>query len=146
MKKLLLATVAIATLSQPIHARDNGGWATNPESWRKWFPTVMMPDQLPATSSCCGEADAYESDIYETDRNGDIIAVITDGTGGLLKEQIPDGTRIKIPAKKVVIREAGTNPTGHGWVFLAPYTESGTDFRTNPQDRHVFCWVAPTGL
>jgi hypothetical protein len=97
-------------------------------------------------SSCCGEADAYEADEYEVDKEGNITAVVTNGAGGGSKIMVPDGTRIKIPAKKVVVREANTNPTGHGWVFLAPYTEHSGDVRANPEDRHVYCWVAPAGI
>ena len=44
--------------------------------------------------SCCGEADAYEADIFEAE-GGHYVAVITDGKG-----EIPNGTKIPVPNHK----------------------------------------------
>ena len=54
--------------------------------------------------SCCGEADAYEADIFEVE-GGHYVAVITDGKG-----EIPNGTKIPVPNNKIKWDEG--NPKG----------------------------------
>src|SRR5262249_36543242 len=41
--------------------RDDPEWERRPPHIRKWFQSLMQPDD-PRTS-CCGEADAYEADL-----------------------------------------------------------------------------------
>lgn len=107
----------------PAQARNSGQWADVPTNIREWFRTLMQPDN--PQMSCCGEADAYEADVFETE--GDhYIAVITDGHG-----VIPDGTRISIPNKK--LKYDSGNPTGHGIVFIG----SGGN---------LYCYVVPGGV
>jgi hypothetical protein len=148
MNKAILLAALLATT--PLAARDNGNWSTNPQSWREWFPRVHQPDTLVfnTPTSCCGEADAYETDLFEVAPNGDIIAIITDGTGGENKVTVPDGTRIRIPASAIVLdqHEVASNPTGHGWVFLGNFLDDGTtgNYQDSPSYRHVYCYVAPT--
>ena len=103
--------------------RDNGQWAQVDPRISNWFSSLTRPDR-PMTS-CCGEADAFESDIFDQE-NGHYVAVITNGRG-----IIPDLTRIEIPNEKIKY-DAG-NPTGHGWVFLS-------------LSREVYCYVTPGGI
>lgn len=125
---LLIGLTAVA----PAHARD-GGWEDTPPNVRHWYQGLMQPDN--PTVSCCGEADAYESDDYEVD--GDtIVAIITDERGdtfpnGTTRPHIEPGTKIRVPAYKVKW-DAG-NPTGHGIIFL-----SGAGA--------IYCYVAPGGV
>jgi hypothetical protein len=60
---------------------------------RRWFQGLRQPDN--PRVSCCGEADAYEADIFEVD-GGHYVAVITDGKG-----EIPNGTKIPVPNHKM---------------------------------------------
>jgi hypothetical protein len=72
--------------------RDNGQWENSPLHVRRWFQGLRQPDN--PRVSCCGEADAYEADIFEVE-GGHYVAVITDGKG-----EIPIGTRIPVPNHK----------------------------------------------
>jgi hypothetical protein len=104
------------------NARDNGQWGDTPPSVRQWFQSLMQPDN--PHMSCCGEADAFEADIFEID--GDhYVAIITDGKGVM-----SPGTRIAIPNQKMKWDKG--NPTGHGIVFIGSRGE-------------VYCYVTPGG-
>ena len=59
---------------------------------------------------CCGEADAYEADLFEVDEDR-CVAIVTDGRG-----DIPNGTKIPIPNHKLKWDEG--DPTGHGIIFI----------------------------
>jgi hypothetical protein len=93
-----------------------------------WFQNLMQPDNPQV--SCCGEADAFEADDFETtvDEHGETIyvAIITNGKGA-----IPEGTRIPIPNSK--IKWDDPNPTGHGIIFIST---TGT----------VYCYCPPAGI
>ena len=67
---------ALALLSLPAFARDNGQWGNQPLAVRQWFQGLMQPDNK--TQSCCGEADAYEADNFEV-KDDQYVAIITDG-------------------------------------------------------------------
>lgn len=118
-KYVLLFLLLIA----PAVAREDGNWSRGSEMIKQWFSELMRPD-APAYS-CCGEADAFESDIFTQTANGSYEAVITDGKGLL-----PNGTHIVIPDAK--IKWDRGNPTGHGWVFLSSAGE-------------VYCYITPAG-
>jgi hypothetical protein len=110
-------------------AHDYGQWGNQEPHVRKWFNGLMMPD-MPAFS-CCGKADAYWSDSFES--NGDAyVAVITDtrDDAPLGRPHIAPGTRIPIPNYRIKWDQG--NPTGHGWVFI------GGD--------EVFCYLPPGGV
>jgi hypothetical protein len=67
--------------------------ADSPAAIRQWFPSLMQPDN--STVSRCGEADAFEVDMFEVE--GDhYVAVVTHGKG-----VIPNGTRIPVPNSNV---------------------------------------------
>lgn len=104
-------------------ARDSGQWAAQPPAVRQWFQSLMQPDN--PSSSCCGEADAFEADSYDV--NGDeYVAIITNGKG-----EIPEGSRIPVPNKK--IKWDRGNPTGHGIIFIGNFGE-------------VLCYIPPGGV
>jgi len=124
---LPLLTVAV---DSRLSARDLGQWETVDPSISRWYKSLMMPDN--PTISCCGEADAYYADVFETD--GDrYVAVITDtrDDAPLRRHHVAPGTRIIVPNTKLKV-DSG-NPTGHGVIFLST---SDT----------VFCYVAPGGI
>jgi hypothetical protein len=104
-------------------ARDNGQWENSPPHIRQWFQGLKQPDH--PTVSCCGEADAYEADIFEVEADH-YVAVITDGKG-----EIPNGTKILVPNHKIKWDEG--NPTGHGIIFMGSQGQ-------------VLCYVAPGGV
>jgi hypothetical protein len=114
---------ALALLSLPALARDNGQWGNQPLAVRQWFQGLMQPDNK--TQSCCGEADAYEADNFEV-KGDQYVAIITDGKG-----VIPNGTRIPVPNQKIKWDEG--NPTGHGILFIGIGGQ-------------VYCYVAPGGV
>ena len=108
---------------RPLLARDSPQWAGAGESVRRWFQSLMQPDN--PSISCCGEADAFEADTFEVE--GDhYVAVVTDGKG-----VIADGTWIPVPNNKMKF-DAG-NPTGHGIIFIG-------------SEGQVYCYVAPGGV
>jgi hypothetical protein len=104
-------------------ARDNGQWEGSPPEVRRWSQGLRQPDNPAA--SCCGEANAYEADIFEVETDH-YVAIITDGKG-----DIPNGTKIAIPNNKMKWDEG--NPTGHGIIFIGLQGQ-------------VFCYVAPGGV
>jgi hypothetical protein len=104
-------------------SRPSPQWASEPANIRQWFQSLMQPDQ--PYMSCCGEADAFEADLFEVE--GDhYVAIVTDGKG-----LIANGTRIPVPNAKMKW-DAG-NPTGHGVIFIGGQGQ-------------VYCYVAPGGV
>src|SRR5208282_6732862 len=76
--KMLKSFLALAFLTLPAAARDNGQWGNEPTYVREWFQGLMQPDNK--YLSCCGEADAFEADSFEV--SGDqYVAIITNGKG-----------------------------------------------------------------
>ena len=130
---LLLATTTA-------YGRPNEKWAQVSPERRDFFRDAHMPDS--PRVSCCGLADAYEADDFDTDPDGGLVAIITcnepdvpdtdkcriqaprvyeDEEGNQLEIPArPPGTRIKIPAEKILKPRAPDNKTGHGWVFINP--------------------------
>lgn len=104
-------------------ARDNGQWESSPPHIRRWFQELMQPDNPRAP--CCGEADAYEADLFEIDEDR-YVAIITDGKG-----EIPNGTKIPVPNHK--LKWDNGNPTGHGIIFIGG-------------NGQVYCYVVPGGV
>jgi hypothetical protein len=119
---LILLGLTVLALGAPAVARDNGQWASAPSEIREWFQALRQPDH--PRISCCGEADAFEADQFETE--GDhYVAIITDGKG-----VIQNGTRISVPNTKMKFDRG--NPTGHGIIFIG--------------DRgQIYCYVTPGG-
>ena len=124
----VLCWIFLIMLAVAAHSRDLGQWGDTEQS--SWYKTLMQPD-LPAVS-CCGEADAYWADSYET--VGDqYIAIITDPRpdGPLQRRHVDIGTKIVVPNNKLKFDQS--NPTGHGLIFL-----SRADY--------VFCYLPPGGV
>ena len=112
------------------NARDLGQWGDQDPATRKWFNSLMIPG-VP-TTSCCGKADAYWADSFES-KDGQYVAIITDPRpdSPLGRAHIEPGTRILIPNSSINWGQ-GKNPTGHGWVFIL--------------DNIVFCYLPPEGI
>lgn len=118
---ILLALFVLIILCGLAFARDDGQWSDAPATNRTWFQNLMQPDN--PSVSCCGEADAYEADIF-FERDGHYVAVIT-------HEGSPrQGQQINIPNHKIKWDKG--NPTGHGIVFMGTTGE-------------VYCYVTPSG-
>jgi hypothetical protein len=109
--------------------RDDPEWENSPPHIRKWFQGLMQPDH-PRTS-CCGDADAYEADLFERDGNNWVAIVTGQGPGVANKPHIPEGTRISVPNSKMKWDQG--NPTGHGIIFIGSNGE-------------VYCYVTPALL
>src|SRR5260370_16505023 len=78
-----IVILAVALLSLPALARDNGQWGNRPAALRQWFQNLMQPDNQ--YLSCCGEADAYEADSFAA-TGEQLVASIPD-----VKTGIPNG-------------------------------------------------------
>jgi hypothetical protein len=133
---IILSTIAVA------QAEPGPQWSKSPPQVRQWFQSLMQPDN-PA-QSCCGEADAVEADIYESE--GDhYIAVITDGRG-----IVPTGTRIPVPNQKIKWDKG--NPTGHGILFISGEVTIRDDqgyvyvMVDGDRGRVLYCYVPPSGV
>jgi hypothetical protein len=109
--------------------RDDPEWKNLPEHIRRWFQGLTQPDH-PRTS-CCGEADAYEADLFERDGNNWVAIITGQGPGVTNKPYIPEGTRISVPNSKMKWDDG--NPTGHGIIFIGNKGE-------------VYCYVTPALL
>jgi hypothetical protein len=119
---LILLGLTVLAPGAPAVARDNGQWASAPSEIREWFQGLRQPDH--PRISCCGEADAFEADQFETE--GDhYVAIITDGKG-----VIQNGTRISVPNTKMKWDRG--NPTGHGIIFIGDHGQ-------------IYCYVTPGG-
>jgi hypothetical protein len=104
-------------------------WEKSPPHIRKWFQSLMQPDH-PRTS-CCGEADAYEADLFERDGKNWVAVITGQGPGVANKPYIAEGTRISVPNSKMKWDQG--NPTGHGIIFIGGSGE-------------VYCYVTPALL
>lgn len=106
----------------PIYIRENEyGWTNN------------CPEGSTFHQSCCGIADAYEADEVAVDPDGTTYAVLTCNEPRHCEEvkgkiaRTP-GSRYKIPPNKVLVNHDPINNTGHGVVWISPYSfnEDGT--------------------
>lgn len=121
-RALRSALVAAIAATSGAEGRPDTRWDSAPVVIQRWFQDLMQPDH--PRQSCCGEADAFEADVFEVE--GDhYVAIITDGRG-----VFPAGRRIPVPNSKMKF-DSG-NPTGHGLIFIGP---SG----------QIYCYVTPGG-
>jgi hypothetical protein len=100
-------------------------------------------------TNCCGEADAYWADEFETNDEGNLVAIVTDprddnqfhrGVTGAARVHVPIGTRVEIPQRKIItFPQQPPNKTHHGWVWLSPYTDENND----PISWNVICYLSP---
>ena len=121
------AAMALGLLAVGVcHAKPGGDWSQVDPEVREWIGQLVMPDRSDNVS-CCGEADAYEADLGETDEAGHNYAIIT-GTRG---NPLPVGTKLLVPPEKIQNRQG--NPSGHVIVF------------TN-ENKNVFCFVPNGGM
>jgi hypothetical protein len=106
--------------------------------------TLRWPNGQTYKASCCGEADAYEADDFDTDADGNLYAVLTcndprdcEEVKGKLAR--PPGARFKIPAEKVLVNRNPVNDTGHGWVWISATSTDGDG------DPAIYCYAPPAG-
>lgn len=127
---VVLIGTALFLCLRASQARDVGQWEGSDPALRKWYQSLMQPDN--PTISCCGESDAYWADevVIEGDK---VFAVITDTRedAPLGRLHVPPGTKIEIPRHKYTFRYG--NPTGHKILFLG-------------SQRQVFCFVDNGGV
>jgi len=111
-------------------ARDLGQWQNQDPRIAAWFKRQMQPDNPQV--SCCGEAEAYETNDFEM-KGDQYFAIVTDtrDDGPLMRQHIPAGTRIYIPPHKMKRTNDDPNPTGNGLVFIGPRGQ-------------VWCYFAPS--
>lgn len=121
--------IAFAISTSVAFARDLGQWEAQPTTVRQWYRKLMEPDH--PYISCCGEADAYWADQFESS-DGQYVAIITDDRpdGPLGRPHRNVGERIVVPNNK--IKSDGGNPTGHGIIFIGA-------------GNMVYCYVTPAG-
>ncbi len=133
LKLTFLAVVFICIFTAVAFGRDLGQWASTDYEVKYWFQHLMQPDN--PTMSCCGEADAYYADGFET-QGDQYVAIITDERpdGPLLRAHVDVGTKILIPNTKIKFDQS--NPTGHGLVFM---NKSGGYVPTTV----VYCYLPP---
>jgi hypothetical protein len=91
-----------------------------------------------AVQMCCGEADAFEADDFDQ-KDGEYIAIVTDGKANMWRPGLPNGTRIRVPNSQ--IRWMPRNPTGHGVLFVRRGWNAAV-----PGSIYVYCYFPPTGL
>lgn len=97
---------------------------------RQWFGELKRQDKMP--DACCGEADAYEADIFKHNPRtalepwGSYDVTITNGEDehpwpdGTHRTPIKNGTVVHVPGNKInPPSETKNNPTGHSWLFVA---------------------------
>lgn len=133
---LIMAASAICTFlllyaCAPGHAE---GWDTESNDLASWFATQTV-------KYCCDRRDAYLADDFESDPDGNYVAIITDGSANPLydKPAIPNGTRIVVP--KTAIRTVPPAP-GHGVIFLQKNRPEGVPIEKS----YVFCYFPPGGV
>lgn len=115
-------------LIDPAKARYDPEWENSPPHVRAWFQSLMQPDN--PHMSCCGEADAYEADMFEVDGDN-YVAIITAQGPAVQKPYIKEGTRINVPNSKMKWDKG--NPTGHGIIFIGLQGQ-------------IYCYIAPGGV
>src|SRR6476469_6772906 len=118
--RITLAVVVALFTIMAVNARDLGQWddPANAEL-KRWYQDLKQPDNPAAP--CCGEADAYWADAFETTSDGQYIAIITDPRDDepLARRHRNIGTRIVVPKNKIKWNE--DNPVGHGLIFLSGF-------------------------
>ena len=101
---LFAAGLALAALADPASARDAGQWAGSSPDVRQWFRSLMTPDN--PRVSCCGEADGYPVEHWETAGLEHKDFIVT----------LEDGRTFFVPASKAQWRYG--NPTGRDILFI----------------------------
>jgi hypothetical protein len=150
--RIIFAVLTVILFIFPVLAKDLGQWEDVDPEIKKWFQNLHQPDNV---ASCCGEADAYWADSYDSTSDGNYIAIITDERDDvpLRRTHLDIGTKIIVPKFKMKV-DAG-NPTGHGVIFLnqyvVPLLTDGKPHNINVAKNtidgfvFVFCYVVPGG-
>ena len=126
----MVVLIIVLVLAWPTHARDLGQWENSDPAIRKWYETLMMPDN--PSVRCCGKDDEYRCEAFV--RNGETWCRVNDDRVNPRRPPVAIGTEIHIPRHKYKFDQG--NPTGHTVVFGRP---SSVDF-------YVYCFVQGTGI
>ena len=128
MKPLPILALALLFPS-PVYPFDHGFPKDTARS--QFFSQLKRPDYYP--NSCCGEADAYEADIYQRNPDGSYDVEITNGDvihypDGAERIALPNGSLVHVPSNKINPPvETQFNPTGHAWLFVSTTRGMGGD-------------------
>lgn len=131
---------------------DYGQFDDIPADIKQWFENLKQPD---TGVSCCGQADAYYADEFETTKDGRYIAIITDNRDNekLHRTPVENGAKIIIPQNKLVDATIQHNPTGHGILYLnsavgdlVQSAKKNNQFVAVDGDGYVYCFVPPSGF
>jgi hypothetical protein len=103
MDHAVRALLVLLLLTVPAFGFDHDFDHTTERS--KFFGLLKRPDFYP--KSCCGEADAYEADIYQKNPDGSYVVIITDGSAieypdGAHRDYIANGTKVIVPSKRSI--------------------------------------------
>jgi hypothetical protein len=113
----LIAALALGTLSSA-EARDAGQWGGQSPEVQRWFQSLMQPDH--PMVSCCGEADGFPVDHWES----------AGPDGQDFQVTLEDGRSFFVPSAKAQWRYG--NPTGKDILFVGA---KGT----------IYCFVMGSG-
>jgi hypothetical protein len=134
MNYAVRALLVLPILTVPAIAFDHGFDHTTERS--VYFELLKRPDLYP--KPCCGEADAYEADIYQKNPDGSYVVIVTNGSAieypdGVRRDYVPNGTKVIVPSAKINPPvETQHNPTGHAWLFMSVY---------NNEPLNIFCFA-----
>jgi hypothetical protein len=134
MNNAIRALLSLLLSTVPAFALDHGFDRTTERSL--FFSLLKRPDFYP--KPCCGEADAYEADIYQKNPDGSYVVIITDGSAieypdGARRDYIANGTKVIVPSTKINPPiETQHNPTGHAWLFMSVFHD---------KPGNVFCFA-----
>jgi hypothetical protein len=119
MFRSLVALLSLLALAAPLIAKNlDGRFDASPH--REWFESLGTPEIY----SCCGVADAYFTDEWYIKKDGSAHVEV----------QIAGAKyTFEVPAKKVLMNKAGSNPVGRGVVFVAEDRQTVYCFVPAPQ-------------
>jgi hypothetical protein len=145
MPRRIPALVIAALFMTPTPARAfDHGFPKDTERSR-FFEQLKRPDYYP--HSCCGEADAYEADIYQRNADGSYDVEITDGSektypDGTFRIGLKNGTKVRVPSDQInPTTETQFNPTGHAWLFVSARRGYGSDANPDAEPGMTYCFA-----
>jgi hypothetical protein len=112
----------------------------------KWYASIKIPN---SGASCCGVSDAYFCNNLEVVGEDTFCTVTDDRDDGPRKRpHVPVGTKVKIPAEKLIRDEEAKkgNPTGQGVIWMRAGVvdvDTGAVTPYHPKDYLVFCYFMP---
>lgn len=101
---ILFASLALSGVADRTNASDAGQWAGSSPEVQHWFRSLMQPEH--PMVSCCGEADGYPVEHWESAGLEHKDYIVT----------LEDGRTFYVPASKTQWRDG--NPTGRDILFI----------------------------